>query len=304
METTPKPSIWKVLNHRGFTLPEVLVGGAILAGVALAGATLFKNQSTAQSKVTAEQQLTLYHAALAKTLENTHHCNATFQYKYNTTSIGSATDDLTVLRLCESNCNLDSDAGTVTLAATPFIREGDFIDRAQAQRNWRLLSIVPMNNLTSTGVLRVRFTYANARSQNREVTKDVLLNLRFNPADGRFKECFNDQESSVNNLSNDLCDTINTTGVTSDGRVSYWDEAQQKCLLRGASGTSTGELKNCATQGLMVEGINSNGIARCRTVGQGFVPGASVNTASETCASGERARLVWSANQLRVTCSP
>jgi hypothetical protein len=54
----------------------------------------------------------------------------------------------------------------------------------------------------------------------------------------------------------------------------------------------------------MVEGINSNGIARCRTVGQGFVPGTSVNPTQEECTNGDIARLVWVANQLRVTCSP
>jgi prepilin-type N-terminal cleavage/methylation domain-containing protein len=32
-------------GQRGFTLPEIMIGGAIVAGVALAGATLFKNQS-------------------------------------------------------------------------------------------------------------------------------------------------------------------------------------------------------------------------------------------------------------------
>jgi hypothetical protein len=306
MKSTSKPSFWKTLKiQAGFTLPEVLIGGAILAGVGLAGATLFKNQSTAQNIVNADQQLTMYHSALAKTLENTHHCNATFKYKYlaGATEIGSI-DDINSIRLCESNCNLDADAGTVTIAAIPFITEGENIDRNSTMRIWRLQSIVPMNSLTSTGTLRLRFSYTNARVGGRFVAKDVLLNLRFSPTDGRFKECFNDQESNVNNLSNDLCDTINTTGVTSDGRVSYWDEAQQKCLLRGAAGTSTPELKNCSAQGLMVEGINSNGIARCRPVGQGFNAAPSVNSTSDNCASGDRARLVWQSGALRVLCQP
>jgi Tfp pilus assembly protein PilV len=307
MKTNPKSSFWKALkNQTGFSLPEVLIGGAILAGVALAGATLFKNQSTAQNIVNADQQLTMYHAALAKTLENTHHCNATFKYKYlaSATEIG-ATDDIDSIRLCESNCNLDADAGTVNVAAAPFISEGDNIDRNSNQRMWQLQSIVPMNSLNNTGVLRLRFNYINTRLGGRFAAKDVLLNLRFNSTNGTFTECFNDQESSVNNLSNDLCDTINATGITSDGRVSYWDEVQQKCLLRGAAGTGTGDLKNCSAQGLMVEGINSNGIVSCRSVGQGFEPGPStVPSIVDNCANGDKARLAWISGKLRILCQP
>jgi prepilin-type N-terminal cleavage/methylation domain-containing protein len=246
-----KRSLWNVIKAQsGFTLPEVMVGGAILAGVALAGATLFKNQMDAQRRMNADQQLAVYHANLTKTLENVHHCNATFQ-TFNlasATSIGP-TDPINEVKLCESNCNLDSDASSVVPAATPFITPGQQIGTggpasAQQLNHWYLKSITPVDTITGTGSLRLRVSYIDGTNKNggREVKKDIIVNLRFSEA-GRFVECFNNQESAVNNLSNDLCDTINSTGVSSDGRLVYWDEAEQKCKLNT-------NVKNCTAQGI------------------------------------------------------
>lgn len=299
-----KRSLWNFIKAQsGFTLPELMVGGAILAGVALAGATLFKNQMDSQRRMNADQQLAMYHSNLTKTLENVHHCNATFQYLYGTAGTFNTGLEINEVRLCESNCNLDSDAGSVVASGTPFISMGQVIGTggpttAQQLNHWYINSITPTSDITGTGSLRLRVSYIDSTNKNsgREVKKDIIVNLRFNQA-GRFMECFNNQESAVNNLSNDLCDTINSTGVSSDGRLVYWDETEQKCKLNT-------NVKNCTAQGMMVSGITSNGTVICRSVSTGFDPSTSVNTTSDTCAAGEKARLVWDGTRVRVTCAP
>jgi hypothetical protein len=116
-----------------------------------------------------------------------------------------------------------------------------------------------------------------------------------------FKECFNDQESSVNNLQSDICKSLYPamTNITSSGALVFWDESSQSCKLNG---TTSAPLIDCMTQGMMVEGIRSDGTAHCRSISQGFDPSPMVDSTS--CSANTNVILVWSGSQLKVTCVP
>jgi type II secretory pathway pseudopilin PulG len=282
-----KNALYLIRTSAGFTLPEVMVGGAIMAGVALAGATLLKNQADSQKRLNADQSLMMFHSTLTKTLENPHHCNATFKFKYGE----AITSELVIpaIELCGANCNLDADAGTVTKSATPFFTAGDFIKNTQDNRQyWKLSDIRTKNALNKTGVARLIFTYDDVRPPGRKVYKEALVNLRFSN-DGKLMECFNDQESSVNNLSNDLCKSLGNDLVV-------WNEETQKCELKDA-------VEDCSEHGKMVVGISSTGEVTCRDVGQGFDPVGSFDDRQATCEAGSNAKTIILPNgKLGVIC--
>lgn len=308
-----KVKFWKLLqNQLGFTLPEIMIGGAILAGVGLAGATLFKNQTDSQARIEHDLMLSQFHTSLSKILENDHNCNATMKVngnKYGSASLGTS-DDITGVYLCDTTtttCNANFNAQTVVaVTGAVFLREGDWIDKSSSRQIWRMTKVDYPIAVTKSGPLRIRFEYTlNPNIGTRTVTKEAIVNVRFNEdavsGPVGFIECFNDQESSVNNLQNDVCKSFYPalTNVASDGGLVYWDESSQSCKLNGTPGAP---LKDCTAFGLMVEGIRSDGTAHCRSIGQGFDSTPLVDSTS--CPATSSVQLVWSGSQLKVTCVP
>jgi type II secretory pathway pseudopilin PulG len=103
------------LNSGGFTLPEVLIGGAILAGVALGSATLFQNQKKAQRSVEYDQKLAIYHSQLSRTMGTASNCNATLKSIYATPPTSIAAGNITTLFHCvpsASNKCVDDNTST------------------------------------------------------------------------------------------------------------------------------------------------------------------------------------------------
>ena len=318
----------KIISQKGFTLPEVMIGGAIIAGVALAGASLFKDQSRAQARVQQDQTLNQFHASLAKTFENSLNCNATLNPYAGLASVGS-TDLISDVRTCTTTsgnytrCVEGASPGEVTSAARLAV-EGNYIDQEgdgssytcagtcllnspatpstvnTSRKQWTLTSIAPAAAVNKTGAFLLNVTYTlNPRIGVRTITKQISLSLRF--SNGVFQECFNDQKSSISNLQNDVCrslSSLSSTGVQSDGRVAIFNDETQHCEMNP-------NLKDCTSQGLMVEGIRSDGTVHCRSISEGFNPTPSIDgTLSPCSSSASTAKLQWSGGQLKVVCTP
>ena len=265
----------KYAQH-GFTLPEIMIGGAILAGVAVAGITIFKNQSKSQARVQHEMTLSQYHATLSKIIENDHNCNATFRSmgKFGAPSIGG-TDDISSLLLCDTsvagNCVSEKNASNTLALMTPFISENSWIDSGSSRQVWKLSKIEYKGSIDKTGILPLRVTYTmNPSIDSRIVIKDANLNLRFSTTGAGLQECFNNQESAVNNLQNNVCKNFykNVSGDAKEGVPVIWDEVTQTCKLNGQATPAT-PLKDCSTSGLMVEGIRTDGTVNCRSIATG-----------------------------------
>lgn len=331
-------TLWKkYLSQKGFTLPEVMIGGAIIAGVALAGASLFKDQSRAQARVQHDQLLNQFHASLAKTFENSLNCNATLRPYFGLSTIG-ATDLISDVRTCTTSgvnytkCVEGASPEEITAAGRLAV-EGNYIDQEgdgsfytrvtnpttlvsslalatpatpstvnTSRKVWTLTSIAPDAGVSKTGPFLLNVTYTlNPRIGVRTIKKQISLNVRF--ANGVFQECFNDQKSSISNLQNDICRSLNplsslALSIQSEGSIAYFDEDSQQCKM-------TPNLKDCTSPGLMVEGIRSDGTVHCRSISEGFNPDPSVNSASSPCSSSaSTAKLEWSGGQLKVVCTP
>ncbi len=260
-------------------MTEIMVGGAILAGVGLAGARMFKDQRQAQTKVDDEQALIAFHQRLTKILQNENTCNATFKAAWNYNPTQMATFDVDVISDCTTCTNLaaDYDAFTANAVATPY-SENAWIDGNA--RTWRITDI-SLKSVTSdgTGPAVMKITYgtnpawAGSRSTKAtSVSKDINLMLRFSqhttPSSRLFKECVAGKQSAINNLQNDICGTMGSQ-VTSIGSVMVWDDATQGCV---AQGTDLNPLKECETPNMVIDGVDSNGRVRCRPLTFGVDP--------------------------------
>ncbi len=288
-------------GQQGFSLVEAITGGAILAGVALAGVTLFRNQSRDQSKIEYDQLLSQYHNSLAQVLEVPANCNATLRSFADQSSIGPST--INSVSLCSNNCTEDFIASDVTVGSN-FISTNDYIDQnssgglSKSRMIWKLQSITPVNTLTKTGSLRIRFSYAlDPRIGTKIVNKDVLVGVRFQ--NNQFKNCFNSQESSVNNLHNDICKSLFSQSslgqFATNGQITYFDNATQKCLPNNL-------IKDCSGGKLIVNGFRSDGTIHCVSPTRGFDPTPLADTTA--CSPGTKAQLSYDSatKKLKVVC--
>ena len=92
----------------GFSLTEVTMGAAILTGVALTSAKLFKDQRGAQRKTEFDQKLSFYHQSLTKVLNFATNCSVTIWGNMTPpfSLIASPASPIPINKIytCSSNC--------------------------------------------------------------------------------------------------------------------------------------------------------------------------------------------------------
>lgn len=304
----------QILNAKGFSLTEVMVGGGILAGVALAGAQMFNEQKTAQKKITDEQKLTTFHQGLQKQMGLSSNCNATFKAANLANGTAIANDlALPALYACGSECDdtnrtngggankldrkaIDVNVGNVILNTDP----STYID---AERVWQAESIIHKNKSgaakTTTGPMVLRVTYKKdprlTKGRDVKVIKDLNINTRF--SGGQFQECLNANESSINNLQKDMCNALSggftTTGSAPATAYARWDDASQTCIVNN---------KDCSAQGLVLDGVDSLGNAKCKSVVSPYDSNIMQQNDLTTCPSGTP-NLKFENGKFKVVCS-
>lgn len=284
-------------RQAGFSLTEILVGGGILAGVGLSGALIFKNQKMSQKKIDNEQSLNVFHQSLIRSMNNPFNCNATFkQLSMIGASSIAANTSLAGLYSCGSGCSdfKSGVAGVVPNTTVPLLAKGAFIDQypdaTKSQMLWQVNDILIGQTVNATGPLIIKVVYElnPTKFPNApKITKDILLNARFNTTGTTtFRECLNSQESSVNNLQNDICKSLSS--ITSTGSVvATWDEATQSCKTNG---DTTNKLKTCPA-GMVIEGIRSDGSVHCKYPTTGI-----------SCPAGQTGKLKMVGGSMKVVC--
>jgi prepilin-type N-terminal cleavage/methylation domain-containing protein len=286
-----------ILKQKGFTLPEVIIGGAIVAAVALAGATLFKNQSKEHARIENDQHLAQFHQMLSRILENPGHCNATFKSRYG---LDIPATGINGVYLCSGNCGFDFTANMVTQGSA-FATVGTYIDRARSRQLWLLGAIIPATSLNTTGSLLLKVTYRqNPKLGNRIITKDITVNMRF--SNGKFQHCVNNQQSAVNNLQNDLCRSLysrsSVGAISTTGQIAYFDDVTQRCVVNTA-------IKDCTANGTMLTGVSSSdGAVHCSGFTNSFNTTTPLfdTTPSSTCGSGSQASIQFVGGKFKAIC--
>lgn len=269
-------------NEYGFSLTEVIVGGGILAGVALAGAKMFKDQKFAQKSVENEQKLAMLHNTLNKTMNISANCNATFKNAGITSGPIPANFQFNTLNNCGSNCKDTNNNGAASVANRNELNHkasdvgvgGPFLSRnswADGTRTWYVtdMRVASATPITNSGPVIVRVSYKlgpdSSSTSGKTVNKDIIVHTRF--FNNSFQECVNKQEGSINNLQNDFCKSINYQGFNTSGEVqkngqfARWDEATQTCIM--------GTDKDCSQPGWTVDGVDSLGNMKCKPLQRG-----------------------------------
>lgn len=278
-------------NSSGVSLTEVMIGGGILAGIALAGAQLFRNQKFSQMRIEHDQKLAIYHLQLSKMMNSSDNCNATLKMVVSSGSGIPAGMVIPSIKKCTGNC-VDPNSTANDLAYDAWVAGSytgpDYISSSATKpasgstawvdktESYWVKSIVATDAVTRTGPVTIRVTYSmNPRYYPKEVAKDITFNARFN--NGAWKECQNKLEGSVNNLQNDLCKSFNLQEFNSTGNIAVWDEATQTCQFK------TG--KTCPANWAL-DGIDSNGMMRCRPALKGGEANQIQDTSGTSCPGG------------------
>lgn len=280
-------------SQSGFSLTEIMVGGAILAGVGLAGTMMFKDQRVAQKQIDDDQKLVSFHQALIKTMTSTANCNATFNNRYGS----SIPQGQVEIFGCSGSACSDpkTDAGSVTRTAQPmytYNTSGNYW--TDNQRVWQINNIEVAQTVSRSGPVRLKVTYRkNPELPNpKTISKDINLNVRFNNSGG-FKECTNNQESSLNNLQNDICKSLNYGQADSDGMVAKWNEDSQSCEMQTS-------VKSCGP-GLVIEGIRADGSVHCKPATQFFNNDGSKDSNTVGPCPGQT-KMIWSGGKMVIQC--
>ncbi len=310
-------------KHRqaGFTLTEVIVGGAVLAGVGLMSAKLYRDQRMAQARISADQAIDSAHQMIQKTLSHAPNCNTTLKQRIaqNSAITGTVASPLTFTSIfkctnCLDTSNVNFDAyhamftGTAeyTVNASPFklsnTGTASLNAATQGSSGWTIVSMGIIDSRTTTGTVRFRITYGitDASGRQRTVAKDISLGLRF--VGGFFRECYDAAKSITNNTQNDMCKTFNldeTDGsVSVDGRVAVWDPIEQRCVVSGGKSCGPGE---------QISGIGSDGVIRCRSVISSSQNATDLsNSTVVNCTPGQKPTPVYDTvtKKMRVVCNP
>jgi type II secretory pathway pseudopilin PulG len=300
------------LNQRGFSLLEIMIGGAILMGVGLAGATLFKNQSRAQKMLEHEQELNRFHENLVKTFTNTQACNATFRNYRNTPNIPmgplNPSDVSRGFLTCSDPALCDEfkiePGATFSELIPPDASNKRWINN---QRKWRIASLELPYTVTSSGDLKMNVSYINeTEGSPKVVKKEIVVGVRFKNGTGSvFKECVNPNVSSINNVQSELCRTLNANRTQHAGAVAgnyqaTWDEETQNCNVVDLS---TGN-QTCPA-GQVFEGYQADGTINCKIINSQELKQVVTNTEATYpgCPLGS-VKMVKVGTELKIQCLP
>jgi hypothetical protein len=290
----------------GMSLLEVMISGAMLAGLALVGAELFKGQSSAIKDVIDRSELDNYHNMISAVISDARNCNANLA-----NSIGFPTVSLSntqFLKCCPNqvsnpNCTLAADSclggtsiqNTDVQTLAPFVPTGTDPPPGTkggfTLRGAELLNAAESGSVTApsgTGVVKA-ILLVEYRLLHREmnsginagiVKRKIPLYLKFSP--DKFIGCVDGESGSKNTLQQELCRTF--------GDQADYDPETDKCKLNSLS---TSDCYPLISAGFDTNGnpvcsfadlIDSNGSTNCQNASSvGFVYNAITNTIRVQC---------------------
>lgn len=289
----------------GFSLTEIMLGGAILAGVGLMTATVFRNQMIAQRNIELDQKLSGFHSNITNIMKLERHCNATLKNFFpGPDQTFTAGQELEEIHKCVSNCEDPNEGnGTSFDIYTPgayvgqkLIAVGEFIDDTNT---WKIQSIKFLNDQHQSGKFQLRVSYVmNPNIGNKSISKDINLAARFS-VDGFFRECSSSQEASVENIQKDLCRSLNfgDNVEPNNSKVAYWDDESQTCIFQE---------KDCSTvSGKVLDTFTSDGKMVCKPTVNATDANAFLNNSQGpvSCPGGTKFFLN-SLGEVGLTCVP
>lgn len=298
-------------SEEGSFLIEVTIGGALLAGLALGGATFYKMRVTNQDYLNKLRELDAFHSALTKTLQTSGHCNSTFKPWAEQPQVpGTGTDTLKRIRLCDSLCEEDRTAREVIPETNPVLTAATASPTDNTE--WLPISITNINNRQRTwrirdfemdpvtrsgnGLINVHYELYPGRPDSRQILKTIMIYFKFTPSSAgtpEFVSCGSDRESSVRSVMQEMCEALNTDSSLTN-KFAIWDHESQKCQLRN--------LMTCPVN-TVITGIDSTGEVLCKSLTLGVDGSELYDNNDRNCTGGTTPRIeIRSDGKLWIRC--
>lgn len=280
------------LSMAGFSLVEVMIGGALLVGGSLAAIKIFSDQRSSQKRIELDRVLDSHMSTLKTNLAIKTNCNVTMGIPVGSTSApkSSFPTTLPAIRII---------IGTNTVSN--LISTGDYIND---QRTHQLSAIRVVSPTTITGVVRLEMDFL-VRMFGNTVTRNVFVPIKFTGAQGGSDtyECMDDKMGVDKTLQKEGCEAIGTLGE--------YEADLQNCSNKNVKFDSTGDFADPANPppyrcgpGQTITGMRPNGTVVCEIADARLNPMDAVGPGASGC-NGAQARLTVNANnQLVVECVP
>ena len=322
--------MWIKTNQFGFSLIEVMVAGALVAGLGLLGARIFSQQSEQVKLVETQELLNTYHDNLRTLLTDEYNCNAMLAGSGPVSSINVNPTTFTEINICcpggpSTNPRCEVAIGSQScrdpLSITSMnksailskVAPNNFTDNTRKIRvdDIRFYDPDPgarayVTSLTGTSdkmyEMHLNYTLMHIQGGVASVRKIIPLALRFNDK-GIFKGCTTERSASNLTSLKEMCLSLNGV-IRTDGspgtELTNWVENADGT---GRCVSSDTRLSHNCPSGQVLVGIKSTGAPICRTTVEWTNPADMLGGGS--CTSGTTLRLVHdtATNKIRLECN-
>lgn len=285
-------SISRRLRVAGFSLVEVMIGGALLVGGSLAAIKIFSDQRSSQKRIELDRVLDAHVSTLKSSLAIKTNCNLTMGIPVGASSApkSSFPSSLTAIKMIVGT-NTESDL----IAVSGYIND---------QRTHQLSAIRVVSPTSITSVVRLELDFV-VRMFGNTVTRNIFVPIKFtgNQGGADTYECLDDKMGVDKTLQKEGCEAIGTLGE--------FEADLQNCSNKNVRFDSTGDFADPANlppyrcaPGQTITGMRPDGTVTCDFTDARLNPQDAVGPMTSGC-SGAQARLTVNANnQLVIQCVP
>ena len=300
-----KKSWWQA----GVSLPEVMIGGALLAGLGLVGAEMFKQQNNATKYAAVRSELDAFHNNVVKLVSDYRHCNANLFGAFGATTVTSASLPANSLVQCcpSAGCAVTGTqctpgftfGGNTTAILTKngslgpgTLASGFTPTDIQLHDSTGALSVTSAgSNIIKKAEIRITYTMKGQLLGPPTIIKTIPIQLKFTTT-GAFSTCVDAELNTKNTLQQELCKGL-------DQNLVQYNPITDKCERKITTPTHS-----CPT-GEVLLGLDSNGNKICRSADATFIQSQAINPAdATTCGGNPNVKFTWDSatNTIKVEC--
>lgn len=251
----PQMTLFKGLSSAGFSMIELMIGGALIAMVASMGVSLFKQQNSNVKHSQSLSDLDVFHNMLRRDFLDTRHCSASLANFYrHPTGIGQINSIERCGNLVAETCMVGSSAGNKVL-----VEKGQKILNGNFLVKNIIVNAPPSSpyqgaNLTGRGlrVLNVNIEYESLKKLDagrKPQLRSMMTYVQFNNA-GQLTKCSSEALGTSNTLHQSMCGLFDQT-------IASYNPETNTCELKSPTNDQ------CKDAGQTYVGMEYNGTPIC-----------------------------------------
>lgn len=290
-----------------------MIGGALMAGLGLVGAEMFKQQADAVKHTSLRTELDTFHGNLTKVLSDYRNCNANFYPDMGSGSLNSSSLPSDGLYQCcpsgaapcslaPTDCALSTYLFPANTKRILTLNEG--INPARKTSGYKPVSMqlfdvagnIQVDGLGTTVIkkaeIRIRYVNQQPGSGAKEIVKKIPVNLKFVSGTGGFTTCVDAEVNTKNTLQQELCKGL-------DANLVQYNKITDLCEPKTTTSTHT------CTGGQVLIGLDASGNKICRSAAAAFDESQAIDPTDATnCGGNPNVKFTWDSatNTIKVEC--